>query len=334
MIGWRFLESFWTELRQRYSDLRVQPRDPNRAPFAYFEDPKLLFQVHDTNNAIVGQSLTEAFDVFCDEVLGGLQLHYLDFRSCWVDIGFRDMPSTYSSPQGQDIPVTLLWKRDCHDYYDRVIKEAALDIALKPERFRTFNLRDVATYTAKAHSSKRGPSTLDPGNPNYTKSGVLRAKAYHCNKELFSVMFSDYQTFGSQHLSAPALPDDMITHLFSMGHNSANAILPTKEVNDLISALACRFIKPLNYIFSLAPRLANHGRKARAVVYYYTAKLFMRPLLLSLTGEREYSFDKWIWERTCTVRKREGARQVTYRRTGLDLKTTLQSAGVVWLRCT
>jgi hypothetical protein len=100
-------------------------------------------------------------------------------------------------------------------------------------------------------------------------------------------------------------------------------ILPTKEVNDLISALACRFIKPLNYIFSLAPRLANHGGKARAVVYYYTAKLFMRPLLLSLTSQREYSFDKWIWERTWTVRKREGARQVTYRRTGLDLRTTL-----------
>lgn len=108
-------------------------------------------------------------------------------------------------------------------------------------------------------------------------------------------------------------------------------ILPTEEVNRLMVSLACRFVKPLNRIFSLVPRLAEQGAMARIVVYHYTAKLFTRLLLLSLTNERDYDFDKWIWEKTWRVKRREGARQVTYTRTGLDIRGSVQSAGVAWL---
>ncbi|KJZ69787.1 hypothetical protein HIM_10826 [Hirsutella minnesotensis 3608] len=415
-ISGRFLESFWAELRQRCAALRVQPSDPARDPVAYFESPQLLFQAHDTKNILTGGSLADTLDVLCNVVLGGLRLHHLDLRSCWLDIGFRDMPNAYQSPAGQDIPLTLLWKRECHDHYDRVIKEASPEIGLKPERFRTYSLRDVATYTTKAHSRGRAPNATDPGNPDCTKSGVLRAKAYNCSKELFSVMFSDYQTFGSQHLAALALPDEMISHLFAAGHNTSGAvsgapsrekiqrawdankrhlhavssntkvahcyavrkeitfrldvilcmhdrgafsgpsaatsiqsfsvsidpayhadrhypfwILPTSEVTCLMATLACRFVKPLNHLFAIPPLLASQGAEGRAVVNYYTAKLFTRLLLLSLTSERDYSFDKWIWEKTWTVRKREEGRQVLYHRVGLGLKSLMQSKGTIWL---
>ncbi|KJZ69796.1 hypothetical protein HIM_10814 [Hirsutella minnesotensis 3608] len=422
-IQGRFLEALWTQVRQRCNELRVR-RQGSETSFAYFEDPKLLFQVHDTKNRIAGETLSETLDAFCDQVLDNLQMQYLDFRSCWLDIGFRDMPGTYSDAEGQEVPVTLIWKSDCHDHYDRVLRDCSPEIGLKDERFRTFNLRDAATYTAKVRSSRRDPSPLDPGNPACTKTGVVRAKAYDCNKELFSVMYRGYQTFGSPHLAALALPDSMIQHLFSAGRSSATAsqgsgapsrcdlrqawnankrhlgavyknkdfagcyavrkettyrldvilhmhhhrlfsrqaaggsteagapifatlrpafehdrhypfwILPTKELNELMTSLACRLIKPLNYIFTLATHIAQHGGEARAVVYYYTAKLLTRLLLLSLTSEREYGFDKWIWEKSWTVRKREGAQRFTLTRTGLDVGATLLASGVPWLGST
>jgi hypothetical protein len=107
-------------------------------------------------------------------------------------------------------------------------------------------------------------------------------------------------------------------------------ILPTKEVNDLKVSLACRFIKPLNHIFSLAPHLADHGGETRAVIYYYTAQLFTRLLLLSLTSERDYSYDNWIWKDHWHQKKKQGRQQVTYRRKGLGLESAINSTGVIW----
>lgn len=397
-IRGRFIESFWDDLCQRCNGLLVQPQDSSQAPFRYFAQPKLLFQVHGTKNVLAGETVAEVLDMFCEQVLSGLRVEHLDFRSCWVDIGFRDMPSSYTSSSthrdgavdGHDVPVTLLWKAKCHEHYNAVIKNtSAPDMGLRPERFRTYNLRDVAGFKAKARSSRVLSSPLDPGNPNCTKLGVACAKAYHCSKEELAVIERDYQIFSSEHLPALTLPESMIQQPFSAGHNTARAvcgapsrqslqqawdankrhlhavqsnqsslncyavrkeitfrldvilwmhsngafvaapdrpaigeaihatlqpryrsdqhypfwILPTKKVNGLKVSLVCRFIKPLNHIFSLAPQLSDHGGEMRIVVYYYTAQLFARLLLLSLTSERDYGYDNWIWKEHWDVAK-------------------------------
>ncbi|KAI6756496.1 hypothetical protein HG531_014127, partial [Fusarium graminearum] len=112
-------------------------------------------------------------------------------------------------------------------------------------------------------------------------------------------------------------------------------VLPTKHVNQLIVTNAARFIRPLDYLFHEATnspamplatdpddnRDAQSGqlpdrmdldrpdpaepadllqqdpcRKASLLISLYTAKLLMRLLVLSLTSEARYSFDRWIWE--------------------------------------
>nr|CEG03595.1 unnamed protein product [Fusarium pseudograminearum CS5834] len=112
-------------------------------------------------------------------------------------------------------------------------------------------------------------------------------------------------------------------------------VLPTKHVNQLIVINAARFIRPLDYLFHEATsspatplatdpddnRDARSGRlpdrmdldrpdptepadllqqdpsrKASLLISLYTAKLLMRLLVLSLTSEARYPFDRWIWE--------------------------------------
>lgn len=113
----RCLGVFWRELKARCGQLRI-PTARDGAGFAYFEDPKLLFQVHDTKNIFAQPSLAQSLDLFVDRVLRPLDPNFIDFRSCWLDIGFRDMPSPYPGQrEGQERQVTLLWKKSCLEHF-------------------------------------------------------------------------------------------------------------------------------------------------------------------------------------------------------------------------
>lgn len=222
------LGDFWREFRAKCNELRI-PTAGRAAEFAYFQDPKLLFQVHDTKNIFAQPTLARSLDLFVDRVLRSLNPHFLDFRSCWLDIGFRDMPGPYANNEegqgGQERPVTLLWKKSCLEHFHSQLAEASSDMQLEPEYFRAFHLRDAATYASKVRGvSGRVPSPSDPGNPNCFKLGVVHAKSYNCDKERFSVLSSDYRPFSAPTLAAMALNDAMVKDLFAAGHDHSRAV--------------------------------------------------------------------------------------------------------------
>ncbi|POR39439.1 Uncharacterized protein TPAR_00363, partial [Tolypocladium paradoxum] len=166
----QYLGPLWSEIENRCNQLLVRTTDQHSPEVPYFKCPRLLFQVHDTKNVIAGASVADALGTFCDIVLAHLNPTFLDFRSCWIDIGMRDMPSRYTNAAGNQAPMTLLWKRSCNDHYHRVVQAASPDISFNEVHFRSFNLRDVATYTSKARSApqaehRRGRPCKAPGTP-------------------------------------------------------------------------------------------------------------------------------------------------------------------------
>ncbi|PWI64549.1 hypothetical protein PCL_09562 [Purpureocillium lilacinum] len=219
-----YLGAFWRELKERCDQIRV-PVAGGGDGFPYFQNPRLHFQVHDTKNVFGRPTAALSLDAFIETVMESLDPTHLDFRSCWVDIGFRDMPSQRPDAEGRRRPVTLLWKRACMQDFHRQICDASPDMRPEPEYYRSYHMRDVGGYASKASGAgANGPRPSNPGNPNCTKVGVVHSKAYNCNKELFSVMFSDYKLFGAPSLSALALNDDMVRDLFAAGHGEAEAV--------------------------------------------------------------------------------------------------------------
>ncbi|KAH7142255.1 hypothetical protein DER46DRAFT_630894 [Fusarium sp. MPI-SDFR-AT-0072] len=123
------------------------------------------------------QDLQESLALFRDTVLAGLDPTQIDMHSCCLDVGMRDHVCTsLTSLTGRSQnyhrrePLTLFWKSDCcHHLHDQIAKST-----------RMLNL---------CHPETRSP-------------GVVRAKAHNCSKELFGVMFSDYQLNRSRVLDA------------------------------------------------------------------------------------------------------------------------------------
>lgn len=219
------LGAFWRDVKARCDQLRISTTR-GAAEFAYFQDPKLLFQVHDTKNVFAQPTLAQSLDLFVDSVQRSLDPNFLDFRSCWLDIGFRDMPGPYlNHGEGQGRPVTLLWKKSCLEHFHSQIASISPAMQLKPEYFRAFHLRDAATYTSKARGAGgRVPRPSDPGNPNCSKLGIVHAKSYNCDKERFSVLSRDYRPFSTPTLAAMALNDSMVKDLFAAGHDHSRAV--------------------------------------------------------------------------------------------------------------
>lgn len=229
------LPHLWTSIVERANLHRVQTRQ--REDVAYFQNPRLLFQSHDLKNVFARPSLHEGLCLFRDMILAGLDPDQLDMRSCWLDVGIRDhvtrSPSS-SAPdaQGSNEPWTLLWKSDCcrhlHENLQDLVPEAPLDA----KHYRSFLLRDAGTYYAKARPSRAS----NPGHPDARSPGIIRAKAYNCSKDLFGVMFSNYQLFSSGHLPLLSFDDSMLKDLAGMDQNRQRAFVPQLNRSHLLLA--------------------------------------------------------------------------------------------------
>ncbi|WKT53995.1 hypothetical protein QSH57_004579 [Fusarium oxysporum f. sp. vasinfectum] len=147
-----------------------------------------------------------------DTILSGMDPELLDLHSCWLDIGTRDyVPDQNRGSDNRVEPFTLLWKSDCHQHLHQRLSAIAPATPLAASHFRSFLLRDIGTY----HSRIKATGAVTPGCPRSREPAVIRAKAYNCNKELFSVMYSNYRLFGSGYLPLLALDDEMIDDLSS-----------------------------------------------------------------------------------------------------------------------
>ncbi|KAI3573948.1 hypothetical protein IWW34DRAFT_671861 [Fusarium oxysporum f. sp. albedinis] len=204
------LGPFWSSITQRANSFRVQTKAGNSV--AYFKNPQLLFQAHDLKNIFATPSLHETMGLVHDTVLSGMDPEQIDLHSCWLDIGMRDyVPDRLRGNDNRTEPFTLLWKSDCHQHLHRRLSEIAPDTPLLASHFRSFLLRDIGTY----HCRIKAKGVDTPGCPRSRDPAVIRAKAYNCNKELFSVMYSNYRLFGSGYLPLLAFDDDMIKDLSS-----------------------------------------------------------------------------------------------------------------------
>ncbi|KAG7408967.1 hypothetical protein Forpi1262_v017911 [Fusarium oxysporum f. sp. raphani] len=204
------LGPFWSSVVQKANAFRVQTKTGDS--IAYFKNPQLLFQAHDLKNIFATPSLHETMTLVHDTVLSGMDPEQIDLHSCWLDIGMRDYVP--DQPRGDDNrvkPFTLLWKSDCHQHLHRRLSEIAPKTPLLASHFRSFLLRDIGTY----HSRIKAKGAVTPGCPRSREPAVIRAKAYNCNKELFSVMYSNYRLFGSGYLPLLAFDDEMIKDLSS-----------------------------------------------------------------------------------------------------------------------
>jgi len=86
-----------------------------------------------------------------------------------------------------------LWKSECGRHLHRELQELVPECPLDARYYRSFLLRDAENYYVKARPTRAS----NPGHPEARSPGIIRAKAYNCCKELFGVMFSDYQLFSS-----------------------------------------------------------------------------------------------------------------------------------------
>ncbi|KAF5136246.1 hypothetical protein E5D57_000006 [Metarhizium anisopliae] len=174
-----------------------------------FEDPRLVIQSHDLKNTFGQDTLEETLKRFQDTVLRAFHPDQLDGASCWMDIGSRDCVPTPSLQDYSKEPCSILWKSPCHHRLHKRLSETSPEVSLNQFYFRSFLLRDVGTYLSKVKVTR----DANPGHPKSCKAGLIHAKAYNCNKDLFSVMFSDYRTFGSGFLPLLALSDTLIKDL-------------------------------------------------------------------------------------------------------------------------
>lgn len=412
------LPLFWQSVVERANSVRISTQGGDNV--AYFEDPQLLFQSHDLKNTFCRSTLVETLAHFQKTVLSALNPVHLDISSCWLDIGSRDHAATPALQDSSEAgPYTLLWKSQCnnrlHDQISRMVPESPMTATY----FRSFLLRDASTYKSKA--KKTGNS--NPGHPNASQAGIIRAKAYDCNKELFAVMFSDYYMFGSGFLPLLAFNEEMIKELWSSSHNShrvstsqisrasllsaweANKrhlkaisdakilanygvrkevtfpldtiltmwgrgyfdpylnphvgqiseeislapdaakhypfwVVPTKDIKALILIQAARLILPLDYLFRQASvdrtevvNAPGHGvSPARLVLSFYTAQLFCRLLIYTLSSEQQFPYDNWIWLTKWVVQDRRSTQRGLFlERQGLGLEKSIRASGMLWV---
>ncbi|KAL6402761.1 hypothetical protein AUP68_14097 [Ilyonectria robusta] len=208
------LRRFWRLVVAKANELRVPTR--RGEPIAYFQHPRLLFQAHDLKNTFARPSLHETLSYFEDTVLKDLNPGHLDTRSCWIDIGIRDIVTDTRSPDlGGGEPYTLLWKSQCNRHAHKRLLDIAPDAPLVATHFRSFLLRDTGTLTSKIKRTR----SSNLGHPESRQLGIPRAKAYSSNKELFAVMFSNYALFSSGSLPLLAFDDERIQDLASMAQD-------------------------------------------------------------------------------------------------------------------
>lgn len=231
----RFLRPFWEAIVRRANSFRLLSQQG--VEVAYFEDPELLFQSHDLKNTLGGETLEDSLQAFEHAVLQSLDPAHLDLRSCFLDIGTRDRVTEPSPQHGQYAEAqTLLWKSRCNRHLHDRLCEMAPTAPISATFYRGFLLRDVGDYQCKARVRRASHQ----GHPNHEVPGVIRAKAYNCNKEIFGVMFSDYRICGSDSLSLLALNEQMIRGLSSssqgavlmpVNHPTRAALLNAWEAN-------------------------------------------------------------------------------------------------------
>ncbi|KAI8654221.1 hypothetical protein NCS56_01378800 [Fusarium sp. Ph1] len=204
------LAPFWSSIVQKADSFLVRTKSGESV--AYFKNPRLLFQSHDLKNIFATPSLHETMTLIHDTILSGMDPEKMDLHSCWLDIGTRDyVPDQKRGSDNRVKPFTLLWKSDCHQHLHRRLSAIAPATPLAASHFRSFLLRDIGTY----HSRIKATGAVTPGCPRSREPAVIRAKAYNCNKELFSVMYSNYRLFGSGYLPLLAFDDEMIDDLSS-----------------------------------------------------------------------------------------------------------------------
>ena len=151
--------------------------------------------MHDRKNIFAQPTLGKTMDLFVDRVMLSLDAALVDFPSCWVDIGFRDMASIRRAGGTEaETPVTLLWKKRCVEHFHDQIASIPPGMPLQAEYFRTHHLGDTANCTSKRRSVAAWvPCPDNPGNPKSTKLGVFHSKAYDCDRERFAVLSGENQ---------------------------------------------------------------------------------------------------------------------------------------------
>ncbi|KAJ0130330.1 CocE/NonD family hydrolase [Fusarium oxysporum f. sp. albedinis] len=204
------LSQFWNLIAEKANSFRLATKSGELV--SYFKDLKLLFQSHDLKNTFGRATLSESLHYFQASVLQAFDPAHLEIRSCWIDIGTRDyVVSPPSSSQPVREPCTVFWKSQCHPHLHEQLSRCAPMSPMNAQNFQRFLLRDLGDYQVKAKHTRASK----PGHPDAHKPGIIRAKAYSCHKELFSVMFSGYELFGSGHLPLLALNQSMISDLSS-----------------------------------------------------------------------------------------------------------------------
>ncbi|EXU95550.1 hypothetical protein X797_011387 [Metarhizium robertsii] len=203
----RYLLAFWQSIARKAGLFRLQTQQGSTV--AYFKDPQLLFQSHYLKNTFGRATLEDSLNAFQEIVLH---------------------PSPHGCPGSE--PYTLLWKSQCHRHLHQQLCRVTPDAALDATYFRGFLLRDVGDYQSKA-STRR---VSNPGRAHQAPPGIIRAKAYSCNKELVSVMFSNYNLFGSGTVSLLALNETMIEGLSSTSQEGLLAPMTQPSRDSLFSA--------------------------------------------------------------------------------------------------
>ncbi|KAG7411880.1 hypothetical protein Forpe1208_v008353 [Fusarium oxysporum f. sp. rapae] len=108
----------------------------------------------------------------------------------------------------------------------------APDAPLEATYYRPHLLRDVGGYYMKSKSTRKS----NPGHPEARSPGVIRAKAYNCSKELFGVMFSDYQLFSSGFLPLLAFDEVMLKDLAATDQSRQRAFVSQLNRSRLLDA--------------------------------------------------------------------------------------------------
>lgn len=103
---------------------------------------------------------------------------------------------------------------------------------LSATHFRSFLLRDTGNLVSKTTPMR----SQNAGHPDCRQPAIIRAKAYNCSKELFSVMHSSYGLFTSSSLPLLALHQDMIQDLDSMTKDRERVFTTRRSRDSILRA--------------------------------------------------------------------------------------------------
>ncbi|KAI8676085.1 hypothetical protein NCS56_00495400 [Fusarium sp. Ph1] len=117
-------------------------------------------------------------------------------------------------------------------------------------------------------------------------------------------------------------------------------IIPTEDVKTMILIQAARLILPLDHLFTQAsaPHLVESGGSlnkgelsVRLILSFYTAQLFCRLLIHTLSAEEPVTYDNWIWFKEWVVRDRSDPHRFRFQRQGLGLEQSIKTSGMLWV---